>query len=135
MIINNSKGQTSSKVGMYPPVPCFSHGQFHFATSRMGSSDTIHMHAHHPQPKEGEPGDVYTGYVVYKDTCTAKTAANLQTNQTLACRPGARLSGAEWNGARRSGAQWSVVEPNSYHMYNKGCMHMGSMSINGRSVL
>jgi len=71
MTINKSQGQTFSKVGMYLPVPCFSHGQLYVAMSRVGSPDGIHMLITHTQPKGGEPGEVYTDNVVYKEVLSS----------------------------------------------------------------
>eukprot|EP00955_Chlamydomonas_euryale_P095716 364955-Chlamydomonas_euryale.AAC.1 len=59
MTIDKSQGHTLSKVGMYLPVPCFLHGQFHVAMSRVGSPDRIHMLITHTRPKEGEPARVW----------------------------------------------------------------------------
>ena len=38
MTINKSQGQTFDKVGLYLPEPCFTHGQFYTAISRVTSS-------------------------------------------------------------------------------------------------
>eukprot|EP00955_Chlamydomonas_euryale_P055155 356045-Chlamydomonas_euryale.AAC.2 len=49
--IIRATGQTFSKVGMYPPVPCLLRVQFYVIMFRVGSLDGIHMLITHPQAK------------------------------------------------------------------------------------
>ena len=44
MTINKSQGQTFDKVGIYLPLPCFSHGQAYVAFSRARCFEDITVH-------------------------------------------------------------------------------------------
>ena len=43
MTINKYQGQTLKTVGLFPTTPCFSHGQFYVACSRVSSPNNIHI--------------------------------------------------------------------------------------------
>ena len=43
MTINKSQGQTLKTVGLFLTTPCFSHGQFYVACSRVSSPNNIHI--------------------------------------------------------------------------------------------
>eukprot|EP00955_Chlamydomonas_euryale_P066749 359636-Chlamydomonas_euryale.AAC.3 len=85
MTINKSQGQTFTTVGMYLPVPCFSHGQLHVAMSHVGSPDRIHMLITHTQPKGDEPGLLYTDDIVYKEPAVLRQQESLAMS-TMHCQ-------------------------------------------------
>lgn len=66
MTINKAQGQTFSRVGIFLPHPCFSHGQLYVAMSRVGDAAGVTILA---LPESGAGGEVQTSTanVVYAE--------------------------------------------------------------------
>ena len=65
MTVNKAQGQTLTRVGVYLERPCFSHGQFYVAASRVGLPENI-MFAIEPN---GD-GEFRTANVVFAEALT-----------------------------------------------------------------
>ena len=65
MTVNKAQGQTLTCVGVYLERPCFSHGQFYVAASRVGLPENI-MFAIEPN---GD-GEFRTANVVFAEALT-----------------------------------------------------------------
>jgi ATP-dependent exoDNAse (exonuclease V) alpha subunit len=63
MTINKSQGQTLSNVGLYLPVPVFSHGQLYVAVSRVKTREGLKILA---LDETGLPSNLTTN-VVYQE--------------------------------------------------------------------
>ena len=68
MTIHKSQGQTLSRVGVFLPLPCFSHGQLYVAASRLWATPTT----------SGSPstatrnGERRTRNIVYREALTSQ---------------------------------------------------------------
>lgn len=66
MTINKAQGQTLKAVGLYPPSPVFSHGQFYVGLSRGGAAEGVNVHAS-SHVRQDDPNGVYTRNVVFME--------------------------------------------------------------------
>ena len=67
MTIHKSQGQTLSRVGVFLPLPCFSHGQLYVAASRVGHPDHIRFAV-----DRDENGERRTRNIVYREALTSQ---------------------------------------------------------------
>ena len=68
MTINKSQGQTLQRVGIYLPVPVFTHGQLYVAMSRVGLRAGVSIML--PHECRDENGVAHTPNVVYREILT-----------------------------------------------------------------
>lgn len=69
MTINKAQGQTFQRIGLYLPEPCFGHGQFYTACSRVTSFEGLKVEVKQT-PRQGivnETNTVVTDNVVYEE--------------------------------------------------------------------
>ena len=63
MIINKSQGQSLASMGLYLPIPVFSHGQLYVAVSRVQNKSGLKILIHENNKRALDS----TTYVVFKE--------------------------------------------------------------------
>ena len=87
MTINKAQGQSLQRVGVYLPVPVFSHGQLYVAQSRVDAEQDLRILITHPEPSNIPAGHASGEHTVNVVDREGQRQGQLQTppRDVLSC--------------------------------------------------